>query len=386
MEFTAPIKLTSSRAWRTYTGGSQIDKIHGIPDSVDTQFPEEWIMSTVIARNAGREDIEEGMCYLQSEQDVSLKDFIQSDPEKALGAEHLGQVGSTTGVLVKVIDAAERLTVQVHPDKQKALELFNSRFGKTECWHILGGRTIDGEEPSIYMGFKEGITREEWKRCFDEQDIPALLSHMHHFYVKPGETYLIKGGVPHAIGQGCLLVEIQEPTDYTIRVERVTPKGLKVADMGCHQGLGFVKMFDCFHYDGITEDEVFRRWRIAPRTIEENADFKHSQIIGYESTSCFKLERFDVQKSCRIGQEGKFCGLYILSGSGKLICNGREETVNAGDQFFVPAASDSYTIENNSQKNDQNKNKKEQENHNLQNDPLTLLRFFGPEINGSDKA
>ena len=74
MKHTSPIKLTAARAWRTYTGGREIDRIHGIENGQDGQFPEEWIMSTVTARNPGREGMEEGMCYLEKE-GMSLKAF-----------------------------------------------------------------------------------------------------------------------------------------------------------------------------------------------------------------------------------------------------------------------------------------------------------------------
>ncbi len=361
MKYTSPIKLTSGRAWRTYTGGSQIDRIHGIADSKDTQFPEEWIMSTVVARNAGRENIVEGICFLDEDRSVSLKDYIEADPEKALGERHARNIGASTGVLVKVIDAAERLTVQVHPNKEKALSLFNSKFGKTECWYVLGGRTIDGEEPSIYMGFKPGITREEWKRCFDEQDIPALLDHMHHIPVKPGDTWLINGGVPHAIGTGCLLVEIQEPTDYTIRVERTTPKGLKVADMGCHQGLGFERMFDCFEYTGYTLEQAKERWCIKPTVLERGKGFVKSQIIGYENTSCFRMENFSISGRCDIKSDGVFCGIYFLAGSGVLVSPDGDRRIKGGDQFFVPAASGDYSIIADS------------------GNPIQMFRCFGPK-------
>ncbi len=361
MRYDVPLKLTSGRAWRTYTGGSLIDRIHGIEDSKDTQFPEEWIMSTVVARNAGREDIIEGICFLDDDRSVSLKDYIESDPEKALGTRHAQSIGATTGVLVKVIDAAERLTVQVHPNKEKALSLFNSKFGKTECWYVLGGRTIDGEAPSIYMGFKPGITREEWKRCFDEQDIPALLGHMHHIEVKPGDTWLINGGVPHAIGTGCLLVEIQEPTDYTIRVERTTPKGLKVADMGCHQGLGFDRMFDCFDYNGYTIDQAKEKWKIQPTVIEENDNFIRNQIIGYENTSCFRMERLRITGRCDLKSDGIFCGIYLLEGKGRMVTADREIPIQGGDQFFVPAAARDYSIIADSEK------------------PIEMFRCFGPK-------
>jgi mannose-6-phosphate isomerase len=362
MRFTAPIKLTSARAWRTYIGGSRIDEIHGIKGAVDTQFPEEWIMSTIVARNPGRDEFgHEGMSFL-AEQGISLRSFIESYPVEALGASHAVKIGSTTGVLVKIIDAAERLTVQVHPNRQQAMTLFNSQFGKTEAWHILGGRSINQEAPSIYMGFQEGITRKEWERCFHEQDIPALLGHMHHFDVEPGETYLIKGGVPHAIGKGCLLIEIQESTDYTIRVEKVTPAGLKIAEQACHQGLGFEKMFECFDYDGITRQEACRRWCIPPKILERTDGFIHSQLIGYGATPCFALERYDIAGTCEMKTDGVFCGLYVLSGEGNLRTDGIVTNIKGGDQFFVPASSKPYTIE-------------AQHNH-----PIVVFRCFGPKL------
>lgn len=362
MNNNAPILLTSARAWRTYIGGSQIDAIHGIADGKDTQFPEEWIMSTVVARNAGREDYpDEGLSFLDRE-GTSLRDYIAQDPSSVLGSAHVEKVGETTGVLVKIIDAGERLTIQVHPDKQKAEALFHSQFGKTECWHILGGRTINGEKPCIYMGFRPGVTREEWKRCFDEQDIPAMLSCLHRFDVQPGETYLIKGSVPHAIGAGCLLIEIQEPTDYTIRTERITPAGLQIADFMCHQGLGFDRMFDCFHYDGLTKEEAYASWCVPTKVLERTPEYVRSEIIGHSQTPCFRLERYDISGSCTIPAGNVFCGLYIFAGTGRMVSDAGTQDIRTGMQFFVPAASKNFSITADS------------------NVPLTVFRCFGPEV------
>ena len=361
MKYSDPVRLTSARAWRTYTGGSKIDEIHGILDGKDSHFPEEWIMSTVVARNVGREAyVHEGMSFLEDTQE-SLRDFIARSPADALGTGHVHSIGDTTGVLVKIIDAAERLAVQVHPNKQKAKELFHSQFGKTECWHILGGRNIGGQPYGIYMGFKEGITRTEWERCFYEQDIAALLGHMHYFNVKPGETYLIKGGVPHAIGQGCLLIEIQEPTDYTIRVERTTPSGLSIPPEACHQGIGFEHMFDCFDYDGISREEAYRRWCIPPKMLQQTNDSDRSLLVGYEDTTCFRLERYDITGRCDIHTNRVFCGLYILSGSGRIISEDYVQHMKSGDQFFIPARCDAFIIEAEKDR------------------PISAFRLFGPK-------
>lgn len=361
MHYHLPVKLTSPRVWRTYQGGSQIDAIHGIPDGQDSQFPEEWIMSVVNARNAGREHIpDEGLCYLDGTS-LTLRDYILENPEAALGQQHVQKWGSTTGLLVKILDAAERLTIQVHPDKQRAMELFASPFGKTECWHILGCRSIDGEEPCIYLGFRPGITREEWQRIFVQQDIPAMLNCLHRFPVKPGETYLVHGGVPHAIGPGCLLVEIQEPTDLTVRTERISPKGLKIRDEQCHQGLGFEKMFDCFAYQGQTLEEASSRWRIPPKVCHNNGAYTCTELIGSDHTDCFRLIRYEIRESCEIASGSTACGIYVLQGVGAIQAGGQNLAAKAGDQFFVPAGCQSFVIR-------------------AEKKPLVIFQCLGPSV------
>ena len=342
--FDSPVRLRSERAWRTYHGGKLLDELHGISPAQDSHFPEDWIISTVRAINAGREDVVEGLNRL-ADADMTLKDFIAADPNAALGADHVARTGESPGVLVKLIDAAERLGVQCHPDKEKAREFFDSSFGKTECWHIVGGREIDGEKPCVYMGFKSGVTEAAWRGVFDRQDIPAMLGMLHRIEVKPGDTFFIEGGMPHAIGAGCLLVEIQEPTDYTFRTEKVTPQGFAISEKACHYGIGFDNMFKCFHYDGCDEVEARRRYMVEPQVVERTGDFVRTVIVGSSRTDCFSLERIDISGSCRFAAEGRFSGLYVLSGHGRLECASGGMPVKPGDQFFVPAASGAFTIE-----------------------------------------
>ena len=328
-----PIKLTSERAWRTYMGGRMIDALHGKTDCADSHFPEEWIMSTTAARNVGREHIKNEGMSCDASNGRTLKEIIKENPEEMLGKEHYTMFGADTGVLIKIIDSAERLAVQVHPDKRIAKRLFNSDYGKTECWHILGGRNIDGEPPCIYLGFKNGVMRELWKNIFEKQDIGAMLNCLHKIPVKKGETYLIPGGVPHAIGGGCFLMEIQEPTDYTIRTERTTPSGFRIADELCHQGLGFDRMFDCFIYDGKDDKQNLEEYKVTPRIccgVEE--------LVGYESTHCFRLCLLKINSLFKAETENTFRGLYVIAGSGFIEdAAGKKIPVKSGDQFFIPA-------------------------------------------------
>ena len=148
MNFEEPIQLKSARAWRTYLGGKLIDELHGVKNAKDTNFPEEWLISTVTARNTGRENLEEGLSYTTL--GPSLKSLIEEFPQQLLGSAHLQRFGKSTGVLVKLLDSAERLTVQVHPTRQMAKTLFQSNYGKTECWHILACRNNLPEKPCIF--------------------------------------------------------------------------------------------------------------------------------------------------------------------------------------------------------------------------------------------
>ncbi len=340
-----PLALDPARAWRTYTGGSRIDALHGLPDAADEHFPEEWILSVVAARNAGREAFpSEGLSFLSGSK-LSLAELISSDPARTLGDRHVRAFGATPGVLLKMIDAAERLTIQVHPDKATAKRLFHSDYGKTECWYILGGREIGGEKPCVYLGFREGVTRARWEQVFHEQNIPQMLGMLHRFAVKPGQTILIEGGVPHAIGAGCFLIEVQEPTDYSIRTERTTPKGLNVPDVLCHQGLGFETMFECFHYEPVSRQEAVFRWFLPQKSLESVQGAQSYRLVGYCNTPCFSLLRHEIARSAHFVPDGEFFGLYVLSGSGVLRCEETTLSFSAGGQFFVPAASKPFDIE-----------------------------------------
>ena len=341
--YSAPIRLKGERAWRTYHGGKLLDELHGVTPATDGHFPEDWICSTVRAINAGREDVVEGMNRL-ADADMTLKDFISADPVAALGADHVARWGESPAVLVKLIDAAERLGVQCHPDREKARAFFGSPFGKTECWHVVGGREIGGEKPCVYMGFKPGVTKAAWRDVFDRQDIPAMLGMLHRIEVKPGDTFFIEGGMPHAIGAGCLLMEIQEPTDYTFRTERVTPQGFAISEKACHYGIGFDSMFECFRYDGCDGDEARRRYMVGPRVVERTNEFVRTVVVGSPRTDCFSLERLDIRRECRFGAEGEFSGLYVLSGCGRIECTSGVFDVSPGDQFFVPAKSEGFSV------------------------------------------
>lgn len=357
-----PIKLSFASAWRTYLGGKLIRGLHGEKNIQDDHFPEEWIMSVVSARNAGREHIkDEGMSYVVGEDKLTLKELVEAYPNDVLGKSHFDKYASSMGVLIKLIDSSERLSIQVHPDKEKARMYFDSDFGKTECWHILGGREINGEKPCIYMGFKAGITKDRWKQVFDEQDIEGMLDCLYKFEVKEGDTFLIKGGMPHAIGAGCFLTEIQEPTDYTLRTERSTPSGLMIDDFMVHQGIGFEKMLDCFNYEGMTDYEA-EKLRMKPEIVEKAPDYTEYKIISYDDTPCFKMHKVTVSGEYTIKNDGVYKGVYVLEGAGKFICDDKAFDISKAEQYMIPASCKNVVVKNTS------------------DEDIVLLLCNGPEV------
>ena len=332
-----PLKQKLNRVWRTYLGGALIDHWKRSAKEEDGSFPEEWIMSTVTARGKGRPENEGQSIILTKDGEYELRALISSDPALYLG-DRLAQKYGTTGVLIKMLDSMERLTIQVHPDKQYAKTILNSEFGKTESWYVLNSREVEGELPAVYMGFKEHVTKELWKSLFDTQDIPSMLDCLHKIPVQPGDAFMIYGGVPHAIGAGCFLMEVQEPTDYTMRTEKTTPNGLKIGPELIHQGVGEETMLDCFHYDSYSEAEALAKWKISPKVLEQTAAYTYRVLFDETHTSCFGLEELLLEGEYTVITKDSFYVAVIYSGAGFMTCNGEDFEYEQGDEIFVSAA------------------------------------------------
>ena len=140
-------RLAPTRVHRFYTGGALIDRLRGEPES-DTSFPEDWLGSVTPASNPGRDDPEEGLSRLADGR--LLRDVIEADREHWLGG------ADSTGLLVKLLDAAERLPVHAHPDRAFARRHLDSQFGKTEAWIVLDMR---GDESEVWVGLSRAVDR-----------------------------------------------------------------------------------------------------------------------------------------------------------------------------------------------------------------------------------
>jgi mannose-6-phosphate isomerase len=213
-------ELKPNRVRRNYRGGRELERLESVATPQDNERPEDWIASTVLAKNPGLDPIEnEGLTYLQWRDcpPISLKDCFRQFPNHMLGEVHLKRIGHELGFLTKLLDSAMRLHVQAHPTAQFAQLHLGSNHGKLESYVVLGVR--DGQDAYLRLGFQKAVSAAEWKRIVLEQDIPAMDALFERVPVQEGEVWLVPPRLPHAIGEGLLVLEVMEPSDLVVRCE-----------------------------------------------------------------------------------------------------------------------------------------------------------------------
>lgn len=318
------IKELETRVARTYRGGALLDRFLGKEAQEDTFFPEDWISSFLEAKNRD---------YIPMEgiSRVAGGGLIT----QAVGEGLFGPGRRAPGVLIKLLDSAERLGIQVHPTDAMAQRLFGTPYGKTECWHILETRTIDGISPKVYLGFRPHVTRQLWEEYYRRQDVEGMLSGMHGITVHPGDTILVRGGTPHAIGAGCLILEIQQPSDYTMRCETTALSGEKYTPQQIHYGAGEQAMLDCFDYTHLTEQALREKFLLSGRTYRQGGCTR-TELVTYADTPCFALAKMEGEFHL---EEPVCLTLIAQKTGGEISCQGQTYSLKAGDRFLATAGS-----------------------------------------------
>src|SRR5699024_8568987 len=139
-----------------------------------------------------------------------LLDLVAHYGRDLVGDKVADRYGDAFPLLFKFIDAKENLSIQLHPDDNLAKKRHNS-LGKTEMWYVMQA----DENAGIYVGFTEGVTRDDYLTHLEKGDLEKLMNFEH---VHPGDVFFIKPGLVHSIGKGVLLAEIQQSSDITYRV------------------------------------------------------------------------------------------------------------------------------------------------------------------------
>jgi mannose-6-phosphate isomerase len=307
-----PVLLPPNQFHRFYKGGARIDALRGEPQGEDGR-PEDWVGSTATSWGSDSE----GLSRLAD--GTILKEAIAANPEAYLGPEHVQHYGADPALLVKLLDAGERLPVHYHPGRAFAKEHLGLRYGKTESWLILEA------EPgaAVHVGLKEPLDPETARRWVDEQDADAMLAALHEVPVKPGDGVLVPAGTLHAIGGGILLLELQEPTDLSVLVEW---KRFGVDDGSEHLELGWE-----------TALQSLDREPIDPAALSAPGD----GLLPPEADPYFRAERVrgdDVLAP-------SFAVLLVTKGEGSLRTGkGDELALRRGMTVLVPFAAGATTL------------------------------------------
>lgn len=329
-----PIFFERNRVYRVYLGGKQYAKLCG-DKAEDNFFPEEWIASKVKAINPKYFGERDGVSVVK-DTDIFFDDLIAQESENILGHRQYD-------CLVKYLDSAIRLPVQVHPTKDFSRKNFNSEYGKTEAWLVVDTRP----NAKIYFGFNQFVGKEKFseleERSLEERDI--MRSILTEVDAKVGDMYLINAGLIHAIGEGCTIIEVQEPTDFTIQPENWCGE-YKISDNEKYIGLDKSTALDCFDYDMVGE-VALKSARIQPKVLIDTPEYVKEALITYEDTTCFAENRHYLKSGSLVMD---FAPSVWICLDGKAVINGENYSreIKKGEYFFLPyVAEGKFTITGN---------------------------------------
>ena len=224
-------------------------------------------------------------------------------------------------LLFKFVDAADRLSVQVHPDDAYARRTEHGALGKTEAWYIVdaqpGARLVRGLEP--------GVDADTLRRAVEAGRLDAIL---HWIEVSPGDVIFVPAGQVHAIGEGILLYEVQQSSDSTYRVY----------DWGRPRPLHVGKALEVTCYDQLPD-------LVEGLSTEETGGTRTALI----SCRYFVMERWNVHASMESRCDGhSFHVLSVLDGHGEIRWGAHQAMpIERGESLLLPAQLGAYEVSGN---------------------------------------
>ncbi len=317
----APVLLPANQpADRFYAGGARIAEFRGPGGSPagGGHVPEDWVGSATTLFG------EDALGLSRLPGGATLADALAADPAAWLGPERAAAHGADVGLLVKLLDAGERLPVHAHPDVPFAARHLGLAHGKTEAWVALTAAPV-------HLGFRSDVDAAELRRWVDDQDSAAMLDALHVLDLEPGDAVLVPAGLPHAIGAGAFVVELQEPTDLSILVEWA---GFAIDGAAAgHLGLGF---------DAALAAVDRRGWSASEIDALRGARAADDGDLLPDAAPFFRVERWRGAGEWDAG----FAVAVVVEGAGALVQPGGTRTeVRRGSTVLVPWSAGALRLE-----------------------------------------
>jgi mannose-6-phosphate isomerase len=318
-----PSKLPSNQFDHFYKGGNRIGKLRNGPGG--PMRPEEWIASTTTRFG----EKVNGLSKLENGQ--LLRDVIAADSTNWLGEKHIAKFGTSTEILVKLLDPDQRLPVHYHPTINFAKKNLHINHGKTEAWIILDAPA----GAKVGIGFKEAMKKDDVAQMVARHDSSGLLGSLVFKEVKAGDAVFVPAGVVHAIESGIFVLELQEPTDLSILLEW---DGFAVdGDKDGHLNLGFDTALDALRLTPLSsdeEEEIITKFDLGGQT--------SGPIFNSIADQFF---RADYLSPGHAKIESGFGVFLALSGDGKMVFdNDQTLSVQQGDAVVIPYCAGGFKL------------------------------------------
>ncbi|MFY0607893.1 MAG: class I mannose-6-phosphate isomerase [Cyclobacteriaceae bacterium] len=295
-------------------GGQKIKTILGKDSSPLPNCGETWELSGV---GGNISEVSNGPLHGKL-----LTKVIEEQKGSLLGERVLKTYGEEFPLLIKFIDAADDLSIQVHPDNELAKKRHNS-FGKTEMWYIMQA----DEGSTLISGFNQELDKTAYQKAFDEGRLNDILNRE---VAEAGDVFFLPAGRVHTIGKGLLLAEIQQTSDVTYRIydfDRKDAEG-NLRELHLEESLDAIDYKKYDHYK-------------TPYTPQKD------ESVELAKCEYFVTNRLDLTSPKEINHSGLDCfKIYIcLSGEASLNYEGGSESLKMGDVILVPASMEKYQIE-----------------------------------------
>ena len=291
-------------------GGCRIPETYGrdVPSGI---YAESWEIA----------DHDDGMSVVANGPQAghTLREVLQVNPVGIMGT-HVK--GTSFPLLIKLIDAKERLSVQVHPTDATAMKYGGE--AKTEMWYLLGDN-----KTQIYCGLNEGITKSSFLQAVESGTSGETLQTVQ---VENGNVVFVRGGRVHAIDSGCLILEIQQNSNTTYRIHDWGRMG----NDGKPRELHVEKAINVINWD---DHET--------PLIEPTLKLDSESLQLWELLRCeyFCLEKIVLSGANETPLTGEtFHALFVAEGEAVLEWEGTNEALKAGESILIPAALPAYTL------------------------------------------